>query len=78
MVKAVPGFLQVPDLWQWVISHAVALFSGLTVCAQEHSIHHKSSTRQQRLHIIMIRRAHPEFLIGMFSNALLACSASNH
>eukprot|EP00971_Amphidinium_carterae_P114719 2272708-Amphidinium_carterae.1 len=34
MVKAVPGFLQVSDLWQWVISNAVALFSGPTVCGQ--------------------------------------------
>eukprot|EP00971_Amphidinium_carterae_P273566 5429254-Amphidinium_carterae.1 len=35
MVKAVPGFLQVSDVWRWVISNAVALFSGPTVCAQQ-------------------------------------------
>eukprot|EP00971_Amphidinium_carterae_P306393 6088802-Amphidinium_carterae.1 len=29
--RAVPGFLQVSDLSQWVLSNAVALFSGLTV-----------------------------------------------
>eukprot|EP00971_Amphidinium_carterae_P251744 4998157-Amphidinium_carterae.1 len=34
MVKAVPGFLQVSDLWRWVLSNVVALFSGLTVCAR--------------------------------------------
>eukprot|EP00971_Amphidinium_carterae_P252706 5017195-Amphidinium_carterae.1 len=35
MVKAVPGFLQVSDLWRWVIGNAVALFSGLAVCAHK-------------------------------------------
>eukprot|EP00971_Amphidinium_carterae_P255758 5077727-Amphidinium_carterae.1 len=34
MVKAVPGFLQVSDLWRWVIGNAVALFAGLIVCVQ--------------------------------------------
>eukprot|EP00971_Amphidinium_carterae_P060388 1194879-Amphidinium_carterae.1 len=34
MVKAVPGFLQVSDLSQWLIGNAVALFSGPTVCAK--------------------------------------------
>eukprot|EP00971_Amphidinium_carterae_P290183 5761740-Amphidinium_carterae.1 len=34
MVKAVPGFLEVSDLWRWVLSSVVALFSGLAVCAQ--------------------------------------------
>eukprot|EP00971_Amphidinium_carterae_P141134 2796681-Amphidinium_carterae.1 len=29
MVKAVPGFLQVSDLWRWVISNIIALCSGL-------------------------------------------------
>eukprot|EP00971_Amphidinium_carterae_P002801 55184-Amphidinium_carterae.1 len=28
MVKAVPGFLDVPGVWRWLISNAVALFSG--------------------------------------------------
>eukprot|EP00971_Amphidinium_carterae_P239371 4752104-Amphidinium_carterae.1 len=40
MVKTVPGFLQVPDLWRWVISNAVALFSGLQSAHNEHSMHH--------------------------------------
>eukprot|EP00971_Amphidinium_carterae_P080260 1588064-Amphidinium_carterae.1 len=31
---AVPGFLQVSDFWRWVLSNAVAIFSGLTVCEQ--------------------------------------------
>eukprot|EP00971_Amphidinium_carterae_P190700 3784287-Amphidinium_carterae.1 len=29
VAKAVPGFLQVSDLWRWLIDNAVALFSGL-------------------------------------------------
>eukprot|EP00971_Amphidinium_carterae_P187583 3722906-Amphidinium_carterae.1 len=30
VAKAVPGFLQVSDFWQWLINNAVALFSGLS------------------------------------------------
>eukprot|EP00971_Amphidinium_carterae_P045031 885750-Amphidinium_carterae.1 len=29
MVKSVPGFLQVSDLWRFLMSNAVPLFSGL-------------------------------------------------
>eukprot|EP00971_Amphidinium_carterae_P323448 6427965-Amphidinium_carterae.1 len=34
VVKAVPGFLEVSDVWRWVINNTVALFSGLTSSTQ--------------------------------------------
>eukprot|EP00971_Amphidinium_carterae_P280030 5558864-Amphidinium_carterae.1 len=61
MVKAVPGFLQVSDLWRWVIGNAVALFSGLAVCAHfafnalcnaQQQIQQDEPTRRYILHSI--------------------------
>eukprot|EP00971_Amphidinium_carterae_P231855 4601338-Amphidinium_carterae.1 len=40
MAKAVPTFLQVSVLWRWLMSNAVALFSGPTI-QQAHNEHAK-------------------------------------
>eukprot|EP00971_Amphidinium_carterae_P171488 3399360-Amphidinium_carterae.1 len=49
VMKAVPGFLKVSKLWQWLISSAVALFSGPSNKRQRASLQHQHSRKESQL-----------------------------